>query len=180
MGKDRLYSMGVDIWIPKQTLRDCADAKCHEFHQNPQLSMHWRRKRTVRIRVVAPLKGREKLLTTFCNVQIEPQQVPPETVAVEYYILQRTNSNRNKTIFHQFLSEIDYEALLEKYPDAWSTRWNGKSFQERKAICATCTVRVGDFSNCEPRLFGYGTLTPLRNAATELFGSPPATLTTLV
>ena len=169
--------MGVDIWISQKSFRANAIASCHQFHLYPRIEIGGRRtKRIHRFHVITALAAYEEPIRGFSNHSpIDPAQVTPEQFAIEVVAILLEKSNRSRKYLIRWLSEKEYEAILEKHYPNWVTQWRRVPYVERMKICHSCPARPPDYDDCRPRLFSYGTLPVLRKAATELFGSPPAT-----
>jgi hypothetical protein len=175
--------MGVDVWIPRESLGQCQEARCRPYRPNAENRI-LRLSGSLRsgdkeIRQVIPIVSILSPLNVLNLGTIEAQPGTENQYALDVTAVD------GRFYFNRWLTQSEYAEVesatssprMNLPHDSWMSLL---SSEEQETICTTCPLKSDYSDDCRPRLFSYPTLPILRQAATLIFSMPPEHMKTRV
>lgn len=167
--------MGVDVKIKPESLVVCQQAQCRVYRPSfPDKGIAFMganmNEPGYRILPVEFLPLAYRLQSG--EIRMQKTSSPSQYAARIKVIPDKSSFEPPQFLFEDWVTENEFLELKAHISPGGRETWEKLNFEERSEICKHCPLKLYDW-DCEPHLFGYGSLPALRRAARQLFANPP-------
>lgn len=166
--------MGVDVYIKPESLANCPQAECKVYRPGFPFKGMSRSGRTMDdpgFRTL-PVEYLPQAYRLKLSAVLSSHPTDPAHFAVRLNIIPDKEGNEPpQVLFESWVSQEEFLELRAAIKPGGRETWGLLNMEERHEICHYCPLKLND-DDCEPRLFGYGSLPALRRAARNVFTNP--------